>query len=199
MKRKQIGRTLSAWTACLLMTQVACPARNRVEDHPVPASALSLRERLTPGREIDSISRIHHSHESGLYDNTRLVVRDQGTWRAIWSRIQYRDRTREPQSPPLVEPPVVDFWKEMVVIAAGGHAGCPHDVVLDSLYIDGLGQPVVVVNTWEALSCGCLQGEQPVDVIRLPVSRAIRFLERPVRDVCGASPHSRGQAGATLR
>ena len=128
---------------------------------------------------------------SGFLDVIRLVVRDSATWRAVWARLVAPDVRRPP---PAVEPPLVDFARELVIVAAQGPAFCASGVSIDTVYrIRHSAIGVAVVRTFRALGgCGCLAySRAPAIAVRLPLDRVelIRFAERPPVDNCrGAVP-----------
>ena len=127
------------------------------------------------------------SAPSGFFDAARIVVRDSSTWRAVWARLVSPDARRPP--PPHVEPPAVDFTREIVIVVAQGPAACGSGISIDTVYRVAHSQiGVAVVRTREALGgCGCFAvARAPALALRLDHNQleAIRFAERPPLNNC---------------
>jgi hypothetical protein len=175
--------------ALITLCATACGPRRA----PLPADSVAT----APEERYDAVvyagdsSRVLYratSSASGFLDVARLVVRDSATWRAVWARLVAPDVRR---SPPAVEPPPVDFARDLVIVAAQGPAFCASGVSIDTVYrLEHSAIGVAVVRTFQALGegCGCLTYHRaPAIAVRLPLDKVviIRFAERPPLDICG--------------
>ena len=115
------------------------------------------------------------SYNSGMDQPARLVVRDDATWRELWSKIHNRQT-------PIPAVPAVDFSQEIIVIAAlGSRATGGYSILLEKAVEDGRGATEVTVRSISpGTRCGVTQAvTQPVDVARLQRRNdTIRFVER---------------------
>jgi len=122
---------------------------------------------------------VPHRSNSGLTERERIVVRDQRSWAALWTRIvgSYR---------PAPAPPAVDFDDEMIIVVSmgtrptGGYA----------IYIDGVtalrGNLVVSTREVSPGRCGVTQAlTEPVALARLERSDLpVSFVNRRVVRDC---------------
>lgn len=120
------------------------------------------------------------SVNSGLTTAQRTVIRDDAAWRAAWMAIW---QTVSP--PPDV--PVVDFTREMIIVAALGERGSGgYAIEIDSAGRTATGATVVVHVTSPGPQCISTQAiTSPVDVARMPrVSGTVVFRERATVTDC---------------
>ena len=118
---------------------------------------------------------------TGFVDSVRVVVRDSIRWRAVWARIN------RPFIPPPALP-VIDFSREMVVVAGlGNRSSAGYDIVIESAEHDSAGIEVALRRIGPAPDCPVAAVmTQPVDVARIPASEErVRFRERSVVVPCG--------------
>lgn len=125
---------------------------------------------------------VFRADRSGLYDETRIVVRDSVTWRAVWSRVVSPGETWQALTPPTIDPPRLDFTREMVIVIGRGRSGCRlAPPVVDGIFEDGGAGAihVVVKNPLAPMGAGCLpDASAPVLVLRLARSeRPVHFVE----------------------
>lgn len=74
---------------------------------------------------------------SGLFDETRFVVRDSSTWVAVWARLGTEDIKQRPGTTASDDPPAVDFSREMVIVLGRGRTECLFAApVLDRFFFD---------------------------------------------------------------
>jgi hypothetical protein len=118
---------------------------------------------------------------SGFTDSARFVVRDSDAWRETWQTIH-----RPFIPPPPV--PLVDFSREMVVVAALGTRPTEgYAIVFENVREDTSGIEVAVRVSEPARGCPVAAAmTQPVDLARIPASaRPVRFRQRNVVVPCG--------------
>jgi PrcB C-terminal len=115
------------------------------------------------------------AYSSGLDQRARLVVRDDATWRSLWSRIYMG-------SSPVPPPPAIDFSREMVVVVAlGSRSTGGYGILLEDASEEGAsGTAITLRSTSPGPNCiVTLAFTQPVDIARLPSRQgAVRFVER---------------------
>ena len=118
---------------------------------------------------------------TGLSDSTRLVVRDQSTWDAVWNRLQ---GTATPER----AAPIVDFKAAMVVVAAQGmRPTSGYTIRVDKVDADGNGAVATVVETSPSgAPCGQTSGlTTPADLVAVAQTNGpVRFLERAETSSC---------------
>ena len=117
---------------------------------------------------------------SGLDEPQRTVVRDEVAWRAAWAAIW----RRHSPVPPL---PLVDFEREMLVIAAlGSRPTTGYGILVDSALAEGEGLLVQIRTIAPGERCGTGGAlTQPVDVARITrADGAVRFRDRPQVHEC---------------
>jgi hypothetical protein len=118
---------------------------------------------------------------SGYADSARFVVRDTASWRDTWQTIHR----------PFIPPPslpLVDFAREMVLVAAlGSRSSEGYEIVFENVREDTSGIEVAVRISEPARGCPVAAAmTQPVDLARIPVSaRPVRFRQRNVVVPCG--------------
>ena len=121
----------------------------------------------------DSAAHLYRSETSGYADATRLVVRDSAAWRTAWRTLHLGV-----PEPPL---PLVDFRREMIVVAAlGGRLLGGHAIAVDTVRRSGEEIEAVVRTTVPGERCPRRPAiVEPADVVRVPRSeRAVAFTER---------------------
>ena len=119
------------------------------------------------------------SYSSGLTDSARVVVRDARAWEAIWRDV-WRNTT------PVPALPVIDFEREMVVVAAlGSRRSGGYGILVEGATRTAGGVEVSILKQSPGPRCGATAAiTTPVDIARLRrVEGALRFRERvEVRD-----------------
>jgi hypothetical protein len=112
---------------------------------------------------------------SGLDKPARIVVRDDVTWRALWSQIYLG-------SAPVPPLPAIDFSREMIVVVAlGSRSTGGYGILLEDASADAKdGTAIAVRSMSPGPGCGVtLAFTQPVDIARLPLRQGeVRFVER---------------------
>jgi hypothetical protein len=131
-----------------------------------PAAAAIPLARFRPDSQA-------YSPVSGYDQPERLVVTDQATWQSVWQTIH---ATLEPE-PPL---PVVDFNREMVLVAAmGRRPSGGHAIRLEAAEQDD--QAVTVTVRTVVPGAGCVVSQvvtSPVDLARIPrTALPVRFAD----------------------
>jgi hypothetical protein len=155
-------------SAILCLLGAACSDANAPPDlgNPVPF------ERL----RAESYSFTYYS---GMDTPERIVVRDAATWSDVWAQINSR-------SSPVPEP-VVDFSRDMLVVAAQGS----HSTGGFSILVEGVGESGgrlnVAIHSYSPYNCVTTEAfSQPVDIARLPRSdKPVNFVERATIRNCG--------------
>jgi hypothetical protein len=121
------------------------------------------------------------AYTSGLDQQARLVVRDDATWRSLWSRIYLGGS-------PVPPTPAIDFSREMVVVVAlGSRSTGGYGILLEDASEDGAsGTAITVRSISPGPNCVVtLAFTQPVDIARLPSRQgAVSFVERGVLTDC---------------
>lgn len=120
------------------------------------------------------------TYSSGLQQRARLVVRDVASWQTLWNEI-HSNRSYVPL-------PVVDFSREMIVVAAlGARSSGGFSILLDEASEDTDGTIQVTVHSISpGRSCVVTAAfTQPVDIARVPRREGpIRFIERSSVSTC---------------
>jgi hypothetical protein len=101
-------------------------------------------------------------YASGLRDSALVVVRDAGAWATLWSRI-HASRGSVPALP------VIDFAREMVIVAALGERNSGgYTILVDSALAAPAGGAVFVIRSIApGPRCGVTAAlSQPVDIAR---------------------------------
>src|SRR5262249_1571822 len=132
-----------------------------------------------------SVSRLRDgstafSSYAGIRDPIRAVIRDSTAWRHLWERIN------RPFVPPPAMP-VIDFDREMIVVAAlGTRPNGGYDVVIESAEQDSVGIQISVRVATPASGCPVSAvATQPIDLARVAASDLpVRFRERDVVVAC---------------
>ena len=129
----------------------------------------------------DSSARVYRSDHSGFSDASRLVVRDDKGWHAVWATIALgrADSAR---------PPKIDFRREFLIVAAlGARPTAGYRVTIDSVLLTGITIQAIVRSY--VPGSDCLMGftiTQPVVVIRVRRSeRPVEFIEQRIVEPCG--------------
>lgn len=155
----------------------ACSATgNGHTDVDTPANQTTQVLTVTPlfsGAQLLTVS-------SGFTTAQRTVIRDDAAWRAMWAVIMQNVS-------PQPELPLVDFTKEMLVVAAlGERRSGGFSIVIDSASSTASGAMVVVHVTTPGPQCMNTQAiTSPVDVARIPrVAGTVQFRDRATVDDC---------------
>jgi hypothetical protein len=172
--------------------------RLRVTAQPCGASGLSgqLAAIVLAGRVVDwsgvpaterpdglELRRFHPQTEQyfqfagGLHEPLNLVVRDAGTWEAMWRRI-----TANHGEPP--PPPEVPFEREMVLLASmGAQPSGGYRIRIERVLDEGEALEAHVVHVSPGPRCGAIAAiTHPVDIVRIPdFDKPVRWVIR--RDV----------------
>ncbi|HEU0015855.1 MAG TPA: protease complex subunit PrcB family protein [Longimicrobium sp.] len=119
------------------------------------------------------------SHHSGIATERRLVIRTRAELEAFWAELSH------PNSFGPV--PAVDFHSEMLIVAAmGTRPSGGYRVSVESVASTGSGYNVVVKSVSPARECPTLAViTQPIDILRVPVAREVRFVEQAEVHRCG--------------
>ena len=131
-------------------------------------------DELEPGGEPLAISRLEQQPPilySGMGQAERTVVDDQMEWEQVWSRLWHNTQPR-PYAP------VVDFARELVIVAAmGARPTGGYTIQVDEArtYADHV--TVHAIETSPGRTCVTTQAfTAPVDVVKIPrTSLPIRF------------------------
>jgi hypothetical protein len=156
-------------SAVLCLLGAACSAANAPPDlgNPVPFERL----RAEP---------YSFTYSSGMETPERIVVRDAATWSDVWAKINLRG------SP--VPEPVVDFSRDMLVVAAlGSRSTGGFSILVEGVGESG-GRLNVSIHSTSPHNCITTQAfTQPVDIARLPRSdKPVNFVERATVTNCDA-------------
>jgi hypothetical protein len=154
----------------------------------VPAPAPTI----APLEPIGAAARKYRDPDGGIADEMRRVIRDGPTLADIWGRAT----SRQIEPPP---PPVVDFTREMIVVAAAGQREPGDHIRVDSAGVrtfvnEGTGdrEEILFVYVSTILGCDPFAGNSyPVDIVAVPrYEGEIRFDESERRDpnCTGAHP-----------
>lgn len=167
-------------TAALAGLFIACGGGSA----PPPAPA--------PLEPVSSTERKYRDPDGGIADEVRRVIRDPAELETVWA--QATSRQMEP--PP---PPVVNFDREMVVVAAAGQRDPGDHIRIDSVgvrsFVDdesGDREEIFFVYVGTILGCDPFAGNAyPVDIVVVRRwNGEIRFEESERRD-----PNCSGPAG----
>jgi hypothetical protein len=126
---------------------------------------------------------VYYDNGGGVRDSLRLVVRDPGALRDVWTRATSRQT-----SPPGV--PQADFAKEMFLVVSNGRMTPEDQIRVDSVTVrQRAGSPAsleAIVHT--VRGCGRFTTESyPLAIVRVPrVDGAVQFTDRREKSECGA-------------
>jgi hypothetical protein len=164
--------TSTARRCALCLALTACSgAFASGQPSPSPVAVVRLRD-----------GSVAFSTYTGVRDSLRTVVRDSLLWRQLWERINQPFFPR----PSL---PLIDFSREMIVVAAlGSRPSEGYDVVIERVEQDSTGIEVALRRATPAPGCPVAAVvTQPLDLARIPASdQPVRFRERTVVIPCGA-------------
>lgn len=138
--------------------------------HGVPIIAPQPKVTLEP---LGDSAQVYYDNGMAFADSARIVVRDSATWRAIWQRAT----SPQPSPPPM---PVIDFSRDMIVVAAAGRMK-PGDLIhVDSIGVHG-SLTVLVVRTMVA--CQPFPTDAfPFEIVRVPRRDGpVQFIEHRTR------------------
>lgn len=125
---------------------------------PAPAPAADAPPPDTASLPFETLVQRSIPGQSG--PARREVVRDQAAWQAAWTAL------REGSDLPA-EPPVVDFARQMVIVAAMELQSCVSRVTIQSVTRTAGLLVVDVLEAPPAPNCVCITSERPIHVIRL--------------------------------
>jgi hypothetical protein len=117
---------------------------------------------------------------TGIDDARSEVVRDRGTWVALWQQI-WRNHSEAP------ELPVVDFSQEMVAfVSMGSQPSTGYYVELRAAYQTPGGVEIRGIAVSPATNCGVGAAiTNPVDIARMPrVEQPVKFAVQPSVHQC---------------
>jgi hypothetical protein len=158
-------------SVALCVSAAACSAA--VENLEQPGTPVAvIRFRAEPYSFMSS---------SGLWQPARVIVRDEATWRSTWSAIWSG-------TSPVPEVPVVDFDREMIVVAAlGSRPTGGYGILVQSANVNDDGLMITIRTIAPGPHCGTTQAfTQPVDLARIPrLAGEVRFTDDPVVLDCG--------------
>jgi hypothetical protein len=148
----------------VLTLGVACTSAD-ITTQPIGPSIPMVRLRADPYSFTSS---------SGLDKPARIVVRDDATWRTLWSQINLGGAP--------VPLPAIDFSREMIVVVAlGSRSTGGYSILLEDASAGANdGTAITVRSMSPGPGCGVtLAFTQPVDIARLPLRQGeVRFVER---------------------
>jgi hypothetical protein len=134
-----------------------------------------------PLRRFDDQTQTLYRYSSGIADERRLDIHSSSAWEAQWARLTTGHGPRR-------DPPVVDFTREMVLLAAmGTRPTGGYQVIIDRVLETRAGLEVHVRNVSPGRRCGVAAAlSQPADVVVAPASSQAVFwvVEETVSD-CG--------------
>jgi hypothetical protein len=138
--------------------------------HGVPVIAPQPRITLQP---LGDAAQVYYDNGMAFADSARLVVRDSATWRTTWQRA-----TRPQPSPPPM--PVIDFSREMVVVAAAGRMKPGDAIHVDSIGVHG---SLTVLTVRTITACQPFPADAfPFEIIRIPRRDGpVQFVEHQAR------------------
>lgn len=128
---------------------------------------------LLPLRPILGTQQIYYDDGGGFPDFARIMVRDQERWEDVWARATF-----DQPSPPAM--PVVDFQREMLIVAAAGRMSPGDRIRIDSV---GVREDLYVVVVSTVVECEPFPADAyPVVIVRVPRDeRAVAFSEKRTR------------------
>lgn len=148
-------RTGSILAGAVLVVLAACGGKKGGGDMPKPAPSLTVNMRAVPD---ESFLLSDNSNAFGT-DTVRQVIRDTIEFKKAWDRATSRSSSKP-------ERPVIDFSKEMVVLASAGRMK-PGDVI----HVDSVGTKgsltVIVIRT--TVACQAIAASAyPFELARVP-------------------------------
>lgn len=164
-------RTTGATAIALAVAACGSPAGQTASPDrtaEMPAGAMSV--------EVETLLE---TPNSGIEERRRVVVRDDGEWRALW-----RQATGNILPPP--EPPEVEFGAHMVVAAAmGRRPSGGYSIEIDEVRRDGGRLYVSVVETSPGPDCFTTQAlTEPLVAVRVPRADDVAFVESEATRSC---------------
>lgn len=160
-------RRISAFLFCATLGLAAgCHHGGGGPPAPKPEPAIAMHP-------LDDAARIYSDNGVGFADTARIIVKDSVAFRSIWKRATQG----QPSPPPL---PVVDFTKNMVVVAAGGRLKPGDAVRVDSIGTRG-SLTVIVVRT--TIACQPFPTDAfPFEVVKVAKTEGqVRFSEHKMK------------------
>lgn len=130
-------------------------------------------ERTPPDQRPPELAILHLRSNNGQSAPARLAIRDEATWRDVWTRLTARSSPAQPL-------PKVDFAREMLILAAMGTRNSGgYSIVIDSVGVAG-GDVDAWVTEWSpGPRCGTTAAlTSPIALARLArADGAVRFHE----------------------
>jgi PrcB C-terminal len=142
------------------------------------------REAITA---VDPVAVVLHTGYSGFDASERFVVRDSARWADAWA-------TAMANYTPIPPLPVVNFEKDMIIVAAlGARPSGGYDIAIEGVAPESDGALVLVGTTAPGSDCITTAAiTAPVVMIRVPsVAGRIRFQERAEVRSCGGAEATR--------
>ena len=139
----------------------------------VPEAPIAKPEPVFEMKPLDPSFKLYTDNVLGFADSARIIVRDTIVMRETWNQATKGQPTPLPM-------PIIDFNKELVVVAAGGRLK-PGDVVsVDSIGTRGAAT-VVVVRT--SIACQPFPSDAfPFEIVKIPrLNGPIHFVEHHIR------------------
>lgn len=145
-------RSSSLLAGCTLALLVACGGKKAELPKPAPSLTVTMRA-------VDDDAFLLADNANVFADSLRKVIRDSIEFKTVWERAVSRSSNKPPR-------PVVDFTKEMVVLAAAGRMK-PGDII----HIDSVGNKgaltVIVIRTTQACQAMATSAF-PFEMARIP-------------------------------
>lgn len=158
--RKRTSRTLIL--TLLAGTLLAC-GRGRSAPPQVAAAP-------PPATPYPAPARVYYDNGGGIQDSLRLVIKDAASFEELWRRA-----TSNQSSPPAA--PVIDFTRDMVVVASAGRMAPDDQIEIDSVAVtrglDAAGRMTEMLNVMVMTTTGCRRFN--ADAYPLEIARLRRF------------------------
>lgn len=146
------------------------------------ARGAALHQPLGP---VPETARLYYDDGGGIQDSTRLVIRNEPRLREVWEQA-----TAPRVSPPPL--PVIDFDRDMVLVAATGRMSPEDRVRVDSVGVrrertaDGDYHDVLAVIVRTTHGCGLFDADAyPVEMVVVRrFDGPVNFIERSERPDC---------------
>lgn len=123
-----------------------------------------------PATPYAAPARVYYDNGGGIQDSLRLVIKDAASFEELWRRA-----TSNLSSPPA--PPVIDFTRDMVVVASAGRMAPDDQIEIDSVAVtrglDAAGRMTEMLNVMVMTTTGCRRFN--ADAYPLEIARLRRF------------------------
>lgn len=141
---------------------------------------------------------LYYDNGGGIRDSTRRVIRDVATLESVWEQA-----TAPQASPPAV--PVINFEREMVILAAYGRATPEEEIHVDSLLVrrelnpQGEREEVLTIVVRTIQGCGRFRTEAfPLEIVSVRrFDGPVRWDERRQQLPCGPDATDPSPAGVS--